>query len=119
MRKNILTQFLCFALLLAFVFSSCRRNKDCDVVINIQDGVSNSPVSGAIVSVHPKSTTGGTLQTQTQTSTTDAGGTVTFTFELPAILEVDVAPPSPYTAPSSTLIKLEEGRSVNKTIKVY
>ena len=110
-----------FALLFSVVFifsSSCHRNKDCDLVLTILDAATNGPVVGATVHVYPKASTGGNLQIQDQTSTTDGAGVATFTFKLPAILEADVTPPAPYTAPAPTLVKLEEGRSVSKAIKI-
>ena len=112
-----------FALLFALVFiftSSCRRNKDCDLVLTIQDGVTNGPVVGATVDIAPNQTgPNGTLQIQVQSTTTDAAGVATFTFKLPAILSATVTPPAPYVIPAPTLVKLEEGRSVSKAIKVY
>lgn len=122
--KRIITQspLFSFAFLFAIVFifsSSCRRNKDCDLVLTIVDAVTSGPVVGATVHVYPKASTGGNLQIQDQTTTTDGAGVATFTFKLPAILEASVTPPSPYVAPAPTLVKLEEGRSVSKAIKVY
>jgi hypothetical protein len=121
-RNSTLLPIYAFALLFSLVFifsSSCRRNKDCDLVITLQDAVTNGPVVGATVWVHPKASTGGNLQIQDQTTTTDGAGVATFTFKLPAILEAEVTPPAPYVAPAPTLVKLEEGRSVSKAIKVY
>lgn len=122
-RNTTLSPLFSFSLLFALVFifsSSCRRNKDCDLVLTIQDGVTNGPVVGATVSIAPNQTGAtGTLQIQVQSTTTDGAGVATFTFKLPAILSATVTPPSPYLAPAPTLVKLEEGRSVSKSIKVY
>lgn len=108
-------------LIFVFAFASlpaCKRNKDCDVVITVVDGNTNAPVVGATVHLYIPPNTGGNLQQQDQTGITDGAGTVSFTFKLPAILQADVTPPAPY-APNSALIKLEEGKQVSKTIKVY
>jgi hypothetical protein len=108
-------------LFLAFAFafsSSCKRNKDSDVVITVVDGTSGAPVAGATVHLYIPPNTSGNLQQQDQTGVTDGAGTVSFTFKLPAILQADVTPPAPY-APASALVKLEEGKQVSKTIKVY
>ena len=122
-RINTLNPLSSFALLFAVVFifsSSCRRNKDCDLVLSVLDGSTNGPVVGAKVEIAPNQTgANGTLQIQVQSATTDAAGVATFTFKLPAILSATVTPPSPYLVPAPTLVKLEEGRSVSKSIKVY
>lgn len=124
MKRNNTLRFFTFTLIFPLVFvsfSSCHRNKDCDLVLTVLDGTTNGPVVGATVHLYPNqtSTTNSTLQIQDQTSTTDAAGVATFTFKLPAILSADITPPSPYTAPPTTLVKLEEGRSVSKSIKCY
>lgn len=112
-----------FALLFSAVFifsSSCHRNKDCDLVLTILNGNTNGPAVGATVEIGPNQTgPNGTLQIQVQSATTDGAGVATFTFKLPAILSATVTPASPLTAPAPTLVKLEEGRSVSKSIKCY
>ena len=123
MKKSAIHSFLFLpvvAVALAAVFSSsCHRNKDCDVVINVIDGVSQAPVFGATVHMYPPPTSAN-LQPQDQTGVTDATGTVTFTFKLPAILQTDVTPPSTAGLNSGgALVKLEEGKQVSKTIKLY
>jgi hypothetical protein len=125
MKKNstlrLLFTFTLVFSLLFILFSSCHRNKDCDLVLSVVDGTTNGPVVGAEVHISPnQSGANGNLQIQDQKGTTDAAGVATFTFKLPAILSADVVPPAPYTAPAQpTLVKLEEGRSVSTTIKVY
>lgn len=118
-KKSLLLSALLFPLVFVF-FSSCHRNKDCDLILNIQDGTNGGPVVGATVDIAPNQTNpNGTLQIQVQSTTTDASGVATFTFKLPAILSVTVTPPAPYVSPPATLVKLEEGRSVTKAIKCY
>ncbi len=103
-------------LLLGLVFtfsSSCRRNKDCDLVINVVD-IAGAPLGNAEVHVYPKN---GNLQIQDQTSVTGSDGVATFTFKLPAILQCDVTPdPSSGLGMTSNPVKLEEGKSVSKKI---
>ena len=128
-KSNTINSLLCSALVFSFVFkfvSSCQRNKDCSLIVTILDGTTSGPVVGASVHVAPsQSGPSGNLQIQDQTMTTDASGVAKFTFKLPAMLNADVTPPAPYTgcpAPNpkcTTLIKLEEGKSVSKSIKVY
>ena len=109
---------LLFAILLVFS-SACHRNKDCDLVITVQDVTNNAPVVGATVKVHPSQpppTNSTNLADQTQEGTTDASGVVKFTFKLPAILQADVTA----TGYSSTnrLVKTEEGSSTSFSIKI-
>lgn len=88
-------------------------------MINVIDGVSQAPVFGATVHMYPPPSSAN-LQIQDQTGVTDASGTVTFTFKLPAILQADITPPSSSTLNSGgALVKLEEGKQVSKTIKLY
>lgn len=112
--------FLVFVIVFAFS-SSCKRNKDCDVVINVVDGATNAPVPGASVHLYipPSSPPGPNLQQQDQTGVTDGAGSVSFTFKLPAILQADVTVAGPPAMAGSGLVKLEEGKQVSKTIKVY
>ena len=124
MKKKITHKFLfssiIFLSLLLVLASSCHRNKDCDVVINVVNGTTNAPVLGATVHMYipPNAPPGSNLQMQDQTGVTDGSGSVSFTFKLPAILQADVTPPSPFAA-ATALVKLEEGKQVSKTIKVY
>lgn len=57
------------------------------------------------------------LSIQDQTSTTDGSGSVSFTFKLPAILQADVNGHN--KGMGGALVKLEAGKQVSKTIKVY
>ena len=122
-NKYFLPISLFFAGLVIFTIS-CQRNKDCDVVINVTDGSTGSPVSGATVHMYipPGSPppTNGNLTDQEQTAVTDNSGAVSFTFKLPAILQADVSPAATSTlTAASALVKLEEGKQVSKTIKLY
>ena len=105
-------------LLTIILFSSaCKRNKDCDVVINVAQVTTGVVVVGATVHLYPDPALNPTLTMQDQTGTTDASGSVTFTFKLPAILKADVTSPAPF-GNGTQLVKLEEGKQVSKTIKV-
>ena len=107
-----------FLLAFAFIFSSsCKRNKECDAVINVVDEASGAPVSGATVHIFPNQTSPqGSLSSQDQSGTTDGSGSVSFHFKVPAILQADVAAGS--GKKGTELVKLEEGKQVTKTIKI-
>ena len=101
------------------MFSSCRRNKNCDLIVNVVNGNTNGPVVGATVHIYPNQTnTSGNLKIQDQTATTDASGVARFTFKLPAILSADITPPTPLNPSLNKLVKLEEGKSVSVSFKV-
>jgi hypothetical protein len=129
-NNNILSALaLSFSVLVfagTIIFSaSCKKNKDSDVIITVMDGTQNVPVASATVHIYPPPSQpppsgSSNLSGQDQTSITDAAGTVSFTFKLPAILQADVTPP-PLSglSPASALVKLEEGKQVSKTIKLY
>jgi len=124
MKKNIACiSFFSLAILCLLAFStfySCRRNKKCDLIVNVTNGATNGPVVGATVHVYPNQTNAnGNLKDQDQTATTDASGVARFTFKLPAILAADVTPPAPLAPAATRLVKLEEGKSVSVAIKVY
>ena len=108
--------------LLSVVFysSACKKNNDCKATVTVSDAT-GAPVLGATVTMSPTQTAPqGNLTIQTQTGTTDGSGSVSFTFKLPAILQASVAPPAPYSpGPVTGLVKLEEGKTVTKAIKVY
>ncbi|MFH1003931.1 MAG: hypothetical protein V1781_00290 [Bacteroidota bacterium] len=103
-----------FSLVLFFTFYSCRRNKDCTVVVRVMDISTEGPILGANVSIHPTTQSKPTMKGQT--GITDAAGSASFVFKLPAILQVDVTA-SGHTA-GTALVKLEEGKTVSKTIKL-
>ncbi len=123
MRKNNTKRSLfLLTILMACIMivpTSCYRNTDCTLVITILDVTNNAPIVGAQVHVYPKPGSGGNLQIQDQTSSTDASGVVTYTFKYAAMLQVDINPPAPYSPPlQSKLVKLEEGQSVSYSIKI-
>ena len=112
---------LFFIVAFAFIFSSsCKKNKDCDAVITVLNGTTGARIYGATVHMYPPPSQNPTLDMQNQTGITDAAGTVSFTFKLPAILQADGTAPSSYNLKvGGALVKLEEGKSVSKTIKLY
>ena len=85
-------------------------------MVNVVDDSSGNPVSGATVHMYPPPTSAN-LSIQDQTQVTDASGSVSFHFKLPAILQADVT--GNVRGNGSALVKLEEGKQVSKTIKCY
>lgn len=104
-----------------FVNLSCAKDTDCRATIRCLKDSSQAPVSNAAVMLYA------VVKTQTSTvtytadlkanGTTDASGEVKFTFKLPAIYDIRAT----YTEASRTytgasIIKLEEGKNVEKTV---
>lgn len=105
---------------IGFLFiTSCRKNTDCiaNVVCNDSTGVG---ISGATVYLYAnvKTPNQGTITADLRaTGVTDAGGKVSFTFKLPAIYDVKATKViSAKTYSALSIIKLEEGKGVEKVV---
>ena len=103
-----------------FLFiTSCKKNTDCiaNVICNDSTGVG---ISGATVYLYAnvKTPIGGTITADLRaTGLTDAGGRVSFTFKLPAIYDIRASKViSAKTYSALSIIKLEEGKGVDKTV---
>jgi len=118
--NNACTSSLSWLVLCAFVFStfsSCRKNKKCDLTVTVTSANNNIPVAGATVHVYPNQAhANGNLKDQDQTITTDGTGVARFTFKLPAILETNVTSAQ---GTATKIVQLEEGKSVNLAVKVF
>lgn len=108
---------------LAFTSTSCQKETDCKATIKCVDS-SGIAVSDATVLLYaqvkdpndPKGTTSYTADVKA-TGTTDESGQVNFVFKLPAIFDVKATKVVGIKTLSGTsIIKLEEGNSVEKTV---
>jgi hypothetical protein len=98
--------------------TSCKKNTDCiaNIICNDSTGVG---MSGATVYLYAnvKTPQQGTITADIRaTGVTDGSGRVSFTFKLPAIYDVKAIGTASMTGIS--IIKLEEGKSVEKTVVV-
>jgi len=118
---------LLFSVLLIsfFVFTntSCRKETDCKATVKCIDSTGNV-VENAAVQLYavvkdpsdPKGTATYTADVKAN-GNTDGGGEVKFTFKLPAIYDIKAtAAVGSKTITGSSIIKLEEGKSVSKTV---
>jgi len=100
---------------LMLLMPSCsQKNQDCIAVVHVVDTGQN-PIAGASVTLHKTNVTNynGVTANVSQTGTTDAGGAVTMTFPLPAVLDVNASK----GAKSGTgQIRLEAAQTVTQTI---
>lgn len=97
--------------------TSCKKNTDCKLTIYTVDSL-GQPLAKASVKLYAnvKTSSGATVEADLKAeSTSDGGGANTFTFKLPAILDIKAT----YLTKSGIgIIKLEEGKSVEKTVTV-
>lgn len=108
---------------LIFTNTSCRKVTDCKAVVHCVDSTGVA-ISGAYVQLYanvkdpndPKGTTTYTGDVKAD-GTTDGAGQVKFTFKLPAIFDIKAtAAVGSKTISGTSIIKLEEGKSVEKTV---
>lgn len=108
-----------------FTNTSCRKETDCKATVKCIDSLGNA-AGNATIQLYalvkdpndPKGTNTFTADVQAQ-GVTDAGGEVKFTFKLPAIYDIKatmILGAKTYTGAS--ILKLEEGKSVSKTVTV-
>jgi hypothetical protein len=100
---------------IGFSISSCGKKTDCTAVIYTKDSV-DMPISGArvLLFANVKTATGGTITADLKADgVTDESGRVSFVFKLPAIYDIKA---SVGTYSGAGIVKLEEGKSVDKTI---
>jgi hypothetical protein len=115
--------FIAVAVLgVGFLFiTSCKKNTDCtaNIICNDSTGVG---MSGATVYLfaNVKASNGGTITADLRaTGVTDGSGRVSFTFKLPAIYDVKALKTAGTASMQGiSIIKLEEGKAVEKTVVV-
>jgi hypothetical protein len=115
--------FIAVAILgVGFLFiTSCKKNTDCiaNIICNDSTGVG---MSGATVYLYAnvKTTGGGTITADIRaTGVTDGSGRVSFTFKLPAIYDVKALKSvGSASMQGISIVKLEEGKGVDKTVVV-
>ena len=117
MKIKLFIASLAFGAITLVFNSSCQKNTDCKLTILTKDSIGNA-LSGATVKLYAnvKTSTGATVEADLKaTGVSDGGGSSTYTFKLPAILDVKVVLGS---KTGIEIVKLEEGKKVDKTITV-
>lgn len=97
--------------------TSCAKKTDCIANVYCNDSL-GMPVNGADVRLfaNVKTPQGGTVTADLKANgLTDADGKVSFTFKLPAIYDIRA---SVATRTAASIIKLEEGKSVDKVVTI-
>jgi hypothetical protein len=113
MKKIITLCSFSFTVMLFLLFggtqSSCSKNTTCQVSILVTD-TANVPVAGASVKLYANITPPGQVQA---TGTTDNTGHVQFTFQLPAIFDIQA---TKGTKVGTGLIQLQVGGTATQTV---
>jgi hypothetical protein len=105
---------------LFFSTTGCQKNTDCTATVKVVDSTGAiSPSSDVFLYASVKNGTAGTtvIADVKANGTTDAGGEVKFTFKLPAIYDIkSTRVVGTKTFVATGIIKLEEGKNVDKTV---
>lgn len=114
--KLLIASFsLCVGALL--LNTSCEKKTDCELTIRTLDSAGNV-LPGATVKLYAnvKTSSGATVEADLKaTGVSDASGISTYTFKLPAILDVTATSGSKI---GQGIVKLEEGNKVQKDVTV-
>jgi hypothetical protein len=122
MKKSLLLFFpVVIATMLVLAGTSCKKNTDCKATVKCVEDSTSAAVAGALVELYAevKSPDGKTTYTADlkATGTTAGDGSVQFTFQLPAIYDIKATKVvGTNTIVGKGIIKLEEGKTVEKTV---
>lgn len=97
--------------------TSCEKNTDCKLTVKTLDSV-GLPLGNAKIKLYAnvKTSSGATVEADLKAEgVSDANGVSTYTFKLPAILDIKA---SVGTKTATSIVKLEEGKGVEKTVTV-
>ena len=120
MNKKVVKSFASLMVIGLFLtlilMPSCNKNTDCIAVVSIIDTGGN-PVAGATVTLFKTNVTqyNGVTANVTQTQVSDGSGGTTFTFALPAVLDITAVTK---TKSGKGQISLQVGETVQQTIRV-
>lgn len=113
---KLFTTILAFAIILS-VSTSCQKNTDCKLTISTVDSLGNYLPNATIkLYANVKTSTGSTVEADLKAEgISDGSGKSVYTFKLPAILDIKATLGN---KSGVGIIKLEEGKTVEKTVKV-
>lgn len=115
MKLKLFLASLSLGLVVLAFNSSCQKKTDCKLIITTHD-VHGNVVGGATVKLYAnvKTASGSTVEADLKAEgVSDGGGSSTYTFKLPAILDVKAVSD---TLDGIGIVKLEEGKTVTKEI---
>jgi hypothetical protein len=117
MKLKLFLSSLALGLTVLLSTTSCEKKTDCKLIITTHD-VSGNVVGGVTVKLYAnvKTPSGSTVEADLKAEgVSDASGTSTYTFKLPAILDVKAVSGS---LQGIGIVKLEEGKTVTKDIVI-
>lgn len=127
MRNKVIFPFILLMVSFNYFFMSCDKNTDCKATVKCVDA-NGSPVQSAAVQLYAnvKTSNGGTVVADIKANgVTDGDGSVSFVFKLPAIYDIvasttvantGTSTPATTTLVGNSIIKLEEGKTVEKIV---
>ena len=127
MRNKVIFPFILLMLSINYFFISCDKNTDCTAKVICVDA-SGAAVQNAAVQLYAtvKTTNQNTVVADIKAQgVTDGSRTVSFLFKLPAIYDITASVtaantgtfgPATLTLVGTGIIKLEEGKTVEKTV---
>jgi hypothetical protein len=118
MKIKVFAAYLMVSCLVFGLTTSCEKKTDCKLTITTVDA-SGFALSNIKVKLYAnvKTSSGSTVEADLKAEgTSDGSGSSTYTFKLPAILDIRAIGTNSMIG--TGIIKLEEGKSVEKTITV-
>ncbi len=116
MKLKLFIATLAFGLITLTFNSSCQKKTDCKLIVTAHDILGNA-ISGATIKLYAnvKTASGSTVEADLKAEgVSDGGGTCSFTFKLPAILDIKAV--SAGGLSGVAIVKLEEGKTVEKEV---
>ncbi len=115
MKLKLFIATLAFGAITLVFNSSCQKKTDCKLIVTTHDALGNA-IGGVTVKLYAnvKTSSGATVEADLKAEgQSDGGGSSSYTFKLPAILDVKVVSGS---LTGVGIVKLEEGKTVTKDV---
>ncbi len=118
MKIKLFTGYLLISFLVLGITTACDKKTDCKLTITTVDAA-GVPLANCKVKLYAnvKTASGSTVEADLKAEgTSDGGGTSTYSFKLPAILDIKAIGTGSLIG--TGIIKLEEGKTVTKSVTV-
>jgi hypothetical protein len=128
MKNKVIASYVLLMLSInVFLISSCQKNTDCKATVKCVDANGTAVANAAVqlFATVKTGTTGTVVADVKANGVSDGAGNVSFVFKLPAIYDIVATTtavntstfgPATMTITGNSIIKLEEGKSVDKTV---
>ena len=117
MKLKLFIGTLALGLITLALNSSCQKNTDCKLILKTHDSLGNA-LPGVTVKLYAnvKTSSGSTVEADLKAEgVTDGSGSSSFTFKLPAILDIKAVVGA---KKGVGIVKLVEGKTVEKIVVV-